>query len=429
MLAAVALLAAHGSLVRNVVPSTADALLDMHDGTIAQWTPGGPYYRYAMAYTDCKMNSGALSWVYTGINFLISTLAPLAASCAGFNCATIMFHRFGEDCGFMTAAQGQTVRVYRSDDLVSWEPLGDAALDASDPLLADAILFRPSVIYSPSTERYVLWLNRIPRGYSVWDGYTRGGFVVAESRDPAGPFTLLPRQPAVAYGGGGDFALLADGARAWIAYGSWDNGYRTDGVHAYFPPELNAGHRIAVQPLGSSFTDVDASVPPRTVTGHDQEAPTLFKHGEHFYLLHGDVCCFCPQGSDSKVQVATDPMSNWTAVTNINPFGRDHVRVQSNAVFAAELADGTTQLVWTADQWGSARSGLKAHDTQFWAPLHFEEREVTLATGETRAVPVPRPVRWIDGFELPLREAVGAAPGGSAAECAAGDGAATTTAA
>ena len=45
------------------------------------------------------------------------------------------------------------------------------------------------------------------------------------------------------------------------------------------------------------------------------------------------------QGSDAKVQVATDPLGNWTHVGNLNPMRRpDHVRVQSNAVFEAPLA-------------------------------------------------------------------------------------------
>jgi hypothetical protein len=237
----------------------------------------------------------------------------------------------------------------------------------------------------------------------------------------------------MAYGGGGDFALIADGSAAWIAYGSWDNGYRTDGIHAYFSPELNAGHQIAIQRLNERFTDVDHGVAPRTVTGPDQEAPTLFKRGDFFYLLHGDVCCFCPQGSDSKVLVATDPMGNWTLAGNLNPYGAAHVRVQSNAVLEVALANGSTAFVWTADQWGSALSGNKSRDTQvrrlpqrsldsclmhvchrsrqFWVPLHFEETTIKIARGnveEEVRVALPVPVGWVDQFELEL--------GGSAAE-------------
>ncbi|KAL3895778.1 MAG: hypothetical protein SGPRY_013429, partial [Prymnesium sp.] len=174
-------------------------------------------------------------------------------------------------------------------------------LDLNHPLLQDVILFRPSVIYNPRTRKYVLWVNRIPTGYSVWDGYTRGGYLVGVSDKPSGPFSIVPSLPSLQYGGGGDFALLADGERAWIGYSSWDNGYRTEGAHAYFPAELNAGHRIAIQTLNADFTDAEEGAAARTVTAPDQEAPVLFKYGERYYLLHGDVCCFCPQGSDAKV--------------------------------------------------------------------------------------------------------------------------------
>ncbi|KAL3895779.1 MAG: hypothetical protein SGPRY_013430 [Prymnesium sp.] len=65
-----------------------------------------------------------------------------------------------------------------------------------------------------------------------------------------------------------------------------------------------------------------------------------------------------------------------------------------------------------ADLWGSSRSGLKGGDLQFWAPLEFEERadlvrEVRGRRGEegenvAETVAVPRPVRWVDSFELDL---------------------------
>ena len=70
--------------------------------------------------------------------------------------------------------------IARVDALGSFHP---PSLRNRTPLLKDAILFRPAVIYNPMSERYVLWINRIPRGYSVWDGYTRGGFVVAEASE------------------------------------------------------------------------------------------------------------------------------------------------------------------------------------------------------------------------------------------------------
>ena len=118
---AVVMLALDAKAVRieNVPRGIKDNPNDAHDGSIVQWTPGGLYYRYAMAYTSCTMNSGQLSWLYAGSNWFISNVAGAVASCSGFACAPIMFHRFGVDCGFLTAAQGQTVKVWTSADLVT----------------------------------------------------------------------------------------------------------------------------------------------------------------------------------------------------------------------------------------------------------------------------------------------------------------------
>ena len=120
--------------------------------------------------------------------------------------------------------------------------------------------------------------------------------------------------------------------------------------------------------------------------------------------------------------VAADPMGNFSYVGNLNPYGEAHVRVQSNAVFEAHLADGTTQLVWTGDQWGSARSGAKGSDTQFWVPLAFDDADVDVGGGGVQRVPVPRPVKWVDEFELALAPASRPASEAGAEACSTEDG-------
>ena len=128
-----------------------------------------------------------------------------------------------------------------------------------------------------------------------------------------------------------DFSLMVDGDRAWIAYGSWHNYAIKDGVGDWrarvYPDWLREGHQIAVQPLDSSFTrPLTAAEGGRavTVTRESQESPSFFKRGGFFYIIHGDLCCFCRVGSDAKVLVATDPMGPWTYVTQLNPIsGRE----------------------------------------------------------------------------------------------------------
>jgi hypothetical protein len=67
--------------------------------------------------------------------------------------------RYGDTTGF---TQANRYVVYRSADLLSWEPLGDL-LGVSPP----GTYFRPYVVLSPTKRKYVLWLN----WYTVlWEG-------------------------------------------------------------------------------------------------------------------------------------------------------------------------------------------------------------------------------------------------------------------
>ena len=57
-----------------------------------------------------------------------------------------------------------------------------------------------------------------------------------------------------------------------------------------------------------------------TVTTRSQEAPAFFRRGGFWYLLHGDLCCFCGHGSDAKVLVSRE-----------GPLGPYHAAVSDTA--------------------------------------------------------------------------------------------------
>lgn len=176
-----------------------------------------------MAYTDCPIiNHFTLLGTFSKVfNFLITKFVD------NFDCAPIVLPGFGNDCQFLTPADGQTVHIYSSDNLHTWKfegPAFDSYPQIGDhDVEKDSIFFRPAVIYNDVTDTYVMWVNRIPRGSSVEVGYHDGGYITAHSKSVLGPFTILDKQPKMHYRGGGDFAIVADGADAWIAYGSWYN--------------------------------------------------------------------------------------------------------------------------------------------------------------------------------------------------------------
>ena len=79
---------------------------------------------------------------------------------------------------------------------------------------------------------------------------------------------------------------------------------------AWLPDWAREGHQIAVQRLdpATGFTTAAASPAAVTVTTTSQEAPSFFRRGEFYYIIYGDLCCFCARGSDAKVHVSRSPM-------------------------------------------------------------------------------------------------------------------------
>ena len=214
-------------IVRNYRPGEVNNTIDAHDGPIMQWETGGPFYRYAMSYTACDLvGQGYLGGARRYLNRFIELVKG-----NGFDCAQVAFESlsdgFGNHCGFLSPAHGQSVFVHRSWDLENWTFVGDALSGAPSWLLEESVIFRPAILYNPTTSRYVLWLNRLPRADPIVDAYKQSGFVVGTSISPAGPFvfpsSVAEATPQMDHAGGADFAVLSHGDVAYIAYGSWHN--------------------------------------------------------------------------------------------------------------------------------------------------------------------------------------------------------------
>lgn len=389
--------------IRNHQPGVANSSIDAHDGPILQWKKDGPFYRYAMAYTRCDLvGTGLRGTCKHYLNRFIETVKG-----RGFDCAQVankyLSDGFGNDCGFLNPANGQTVLIHRSWDLKTWELVGDALANAPDWLRYDSIIFRPGIVFSPSTERYVLWLNRLPRATPIVDAFRQAGFVVGTASVPEGPFdfstTVERATPLMAHAGGADFALLSVEDEAFIAYGAWYNMGITSGwrTKVYLDHMLET-HQIAIQRLDKSFTrPIGEAV---TVSKHGQEAPSFFSHSGYYYLIYGNTCCFCRMGSDASVYVAKDPMGPFSYAGSLNSFGQEHVPAQNSGILQVVQTDGSKLVIWRADMWLSSNSGLKGNDLQYWHPLTFVARNVA---GLGHDIPVPeRREAWLESFDIDI---------------------------
>ena len=171
--------------------------------------------------------------------------------------------------------------------------------------------------------------------------------------------------------------------------------------------------QIAIQKLDrSTFTRPDAETASATVTSEGHEAPSFFKRGEFYYLIYGELCCFCRRGSNAKVHVSMNPMGPYQFVEQLNSrhHNENHVRAQNSDVIEVLLASGRIEYLWAADLWFSAKSQSKGDDHQYWEPLKFVERDIVFPGdgGKDVHVPVPIPTRftpnsqWVDCFELSI---------------------------
>ena len=412
--------------ISNFKDRSKDYPYDAHDGPVRQWEKGGYYYRYAMAYTDCPLEgepgTGTRS-MRVAMNRFVESAGKLTGAGDGFDCGQIVVpmlsEGWGKDCGFKTPHLGQTVMIWKSSDLVTWELVGDALDGAPSWLRRDSILFRPAVIRHAASNTWVMWINHLPRaaeGEPVVESYRVAGFVVGTSATPEGPFafaeTAAAARPEMAHAGGADFALLSDdkSGQAYIAYGAWHNYRLNESWHeAWLPDWAREGHQIAVQRLdpATRFTTAAADTKAVTVTTQSQEAPSFFRRGDYYYIIYGDLCCFCARGSDAKVHVSRSPMGPYVEAGQLNPrHVPGHVKMQNSDVIEVRKPgeDGGSTFVMTGDLWHSSASGLKGRDWQFWFPLNFVEKEVA---GVGSAVPVPQTVSWVDSFELELDVKVG----------------------
>lgn len=357
-------------------------IIDAHDGSIQQFTPGGSYYMHAMQYGLCK--------------------EPTRYGC----------DQTADHCGFHL---DHNISVWMSPDLSSgsWRYMGSAIALGARPA---GTVFRPHAVYNPNTRLFVLWWNYVtPAGQY-------NGYAVGTSPTPVGPFTLVSEQVNVTRlkGGAGDFTLFVD----YDAARGRHVGYLMYG----------AAFKMSIEELTEDFvysTGIQAKCTPDgqpLFAEYFIEAPVMFERQGIYYALFGPCCCFCYQGSGIIVHTASHPLGPWSNQTGgdiacqpaellnnqstsaaamlpgtraaaeptpgqgclyENPNLVSTTRAQQNYVIEVETLSGLA-YVWTGDRWQQAPDGIKGHEPQFWVPLAFDP------AGQIGHV------SWVDSFTLDL---------------------------
>lgn len=315
-----------------------------------------------------------------------------------------------QSCGFHP---NHNVSIWRSADLsnASWEYVGNAVECTSAP--GCRILYRPHLVYNPTTRLYVLFYN-----YVSTDGPSRNG--VATAPHPAGPFTIVrpvmktarPSLPSNHEASVGDFDVLVDGdGKAYMVYS-----YGPMSIEQLTPDFLDSAG------INATFVPGPVLNRPSELPEDFCEAPSLWARNGTYWLTTGHCCCFCYQGSGMITYTAPHPLGPWTKqpgavdlgcvpgttptpserrtlpITAIpspgqgcaykNAMSRSVSQAQQNSVVPIATTTGWV-YVWTGDRWMQAPDGQKAHEPQFWGRLQFDAHGGALM-----------PLTWTDQLEL-----------------------------
>ena len=298
-------------------------------------------------------------------------------SCPGVNCcdspggcASCCFahppHPYLPGCGGASNGSNpyglfHVVHGYRTLDFETWDDLGVVFRYR----YGQGILFRPHVVYSGATQRFVMWFED-----RSCEARHCGSYYTASSTQPEGPFGDV--QPVKLPGDGsvGDFDVFVD-----------DDG---TGYH------VRTGFDIVR--LTSELTAPEALVAHGIKAPRASEAPILFRRLDTYYLLVGTGCCACLGGSNLYVFSSSAGVAGpWALLGDVgaakpeaewNPHRPDNfvTRAQGSAVF---VVDGPTceaanaSFVFVGNAWNSgltsAPPSARNHDLLYFAVLDFDE--------------------------------------------------------
>jgi len=367
------------------------AILDAHDQSMQRFSPGGAYYRHAVAYGAC--------------------LEPNGTGC----------ERTADNCGFR---DDHRIVVYKSDDLSSgsWNFVAEAISPAQRPA---GIVYRPSAVFNQNTGTVVL-------------GWNTNGLptAVSASGSPEGPFVFTGTAVNLTTGGISDWRWFVDPHEPGAGYVIY-----------------SADFRIHIERLTDDYLMTRGAPFNFTFSEYFVEAPALFERKGIYYALFGWCCCFCKQGSNIMVHTAPHPLGPWTTqpsgpsyergdvscVPKVGPSGATDggddaggdadggsaagggrgrgglleaiglgtiptpglgceyknasetstTASQQNGIWLVDTADGTVEYLWVGDNWQQAPDGVKGHDPQTVLRLQFDD-----ATGAVAFV------NWTPSFQL-----------------------------
>ena len=283
-------------------------------------------------------------------------------------CASCCFnkppHPFAPGCSSATNGSNpyglnHVVHAYQTSDFVAWVDLGVVLKYR----YGYGILFRPHVVYSRASKRFVMWFeDRSCQARSC------GEYYVATAAAPEGPYADITSVKLPGSGSVGDFDVFVD----------------EDGTGYHVRTGLD------IVRLTAELTRPAGLVASGIATPRAAEAPILFRRGSEYYLLAGIGCCACLGGSNLYVLRSRTLAGPWDLQGDIgaakppsmwNPHRSDNfvTKSQGSAVVRVpgrKCGAANASYVFLGNQWNSGLSqtppGPRHHDLLYWSVLRFD---------------------------------------------------------
>lgn len=262
-------------------------------------------------------------------------------------------HTVYDPCkGFLHRVDVIGIACYSSQDLLNWKNEGIVLPAVKDDPTHDLhpgkVLERPKVIYNSRTRQYVMWAHVDTSDYE----YARAG--VAVSDRPTGPYRYLGSlQPNGA--DSRDMTVFQDeDSQAYLIFSSEWN--RT--LHIVLLDE------DYVHPTGLEA---------RILENRAREAPAMFKHNGHYFLISSGCTGWDP--NPAEYAVADSPLGPWTAMHN--PCVGHGARVTFNAqsTFVLPVANKPGAFIFMADQW---KKENLCDSRYVWLPIQIHNDQIRI---------------------------------------------------
>lgn len=261
----------------------------------------------------------------------------------------------------------KAVSVYKSSDLKTWDWVGDALNQKSDPELAVANIERPKVIVKESTgpdgkpkKTFVMWMHKengrsAGPGYPPATDYSESRAAVATSDTIEGPYTYLGSFRPKKLNG------EETGSRDQTLYKDEDTGI------AYQVTATEGGKDLRIFQLNADYTGYEKEVA-NPWAGQSREAPALFKRNGVYFMLTSGSSYWNP--NQQKYATATNIAGPWTDMKDVgNQYGYGS---QTTYVQPVQGTSGTSYLFMGDDWAGVSWDPKKVNDSKYvWLPLTF----------------------------------------------------------